>query len=124
MKIIQTNQAPAAIGPYSQAVVAGNLLFISGQIPLNPEGEMVGESIEEQAHQVFRNVGAILEAAGADWSKVVKVGLFLTNLDHFAVVNQIYEQYLGNVKPARFTVEVSRLPRGAMIEMEATAYLS
>ncbi len=123
MKRISTDKAPQAIGPYSQAIQAGNLLFVSGQIPLTPAGEMVDGGIEEQAHQVFRNVQAILESAGSSWEQVVKVGLFLTDLSHFATVNQIYEQYLGHVKPARFTVEVSALPKGALVEMEAIAYL-
>ncbi|OUM85306.1 MAG: deaminase [Bacillus thermozeamaize] len=124
MKRIATDKAPQAIGPYSQAVQAGNLLFVSGQIPLTPAGQLVEGGIEEQVHQVFRNVQAILEAAGASWEQVVKVGLFLTDLSHFATVNAIYEQYLGHVKPARFTVEVSALPKGALVEMEAIAYLS
>ena len=124
MKRISTDKAPQAIGPYSQAIQSGNFVFVSGQIPLTPEGEMVQGGIEEQVHQVFRNVKAILEAAGTSLEKVVKVGLFLTDLSHFATVNAIYEQYLGHVKPARFTVQVGALPKGALVEMDAIAELS
>lgn len=124
MKPISTDKAPQAIGPYSQAIQSGNYLFVSGQIPLTPEGEMVEGGIEAQAHQVFRNVQAILEAAGTSLDRVVKVTLFLTDLSYFATVNAIYEQYLGHVKPARSTVQVAALPKGALIEMEAIAELS
>src|SRR5690606_21812829 len=124
MKPISTDKAPQAIGPYSQAMQSGNYLFVSGQIPLTPEGEMVEGGIEAQVHQVFRNVQAILEAAGSSLDHVVKVGLFLTDMNHFATVNAIYEQYLGHVKPARFTVQVAALPKGDLIEMEAIAQLS
>lgn len=121
MKIISTKNAPAAIGPYSQAIISGNFLFASGQIPLVPEtGNIVEGGIEEQTFQVIRNIGAVLEAAGTDFSKVVKATCFLTDLGNFAAFNEIYSQFFTG-KPARSTIEVSALPKGALVEIEIVA---
>src|SRR4051812_7144851 len=101
MKKIETNQAPAAIGPYSQAIEAGPFVFTSGQIPLTPEGKLVEGGIEEQTHQVIRNVQAILEAAGLSLNHVVKTTLFIKDMNQFATINEIYGQYFKDHKPAR-----------------------
>ncbi len=124
--IISTPKAPAAIGPYSQAVRAGQFVFLSGQIPLDPQsGEMVGgDDVEAQATQVMRNLQAVLEASGAGFANVVKTTIFLTDLGDFARVNAIYGSYFdGITPPARATVQVAALPRGAKVEIELTAYL-
>ena len=118
---VQTDKAPAAIGPYSQAVVWGNLIFTSGQIPLTPEGKLVEGGIEEQTHQVFRNLAAVLEAAGASFRNVVKATVFLKDMNQFGKVNEIYALYFGDHKPARSTVEVARLPRDVLVEIELVA---
>jgi 2-iminobutanoate/2-iminopropanoate deaminase len=118
---VQTDKAPAAIGPYSQAVVWGNLIFTSGQIPLTPEGKLVEGGIEEQTHQVFRNLAAVLEAAGASFRNVVKATVFLKDMNQFGKVNEIYASYFGDHKPARSTVEVARLPRDVLVEIELVA---
>ncbi|MBA2176352.1 RidA family protein [Halobacillus locisalis] len=121
-KPISTNQAPAAIGPYSQAVDLGNMLFISGQIPLDPNTmEFVSEDIEAQTHQVMKNVGAILKEAGLDYQHLAKASIFLDSMDDFSKVNDIYASYLSEPYPARAAVEVSRLPKGAKVEIEAIA---
>ena len=118
---VQTNKAPAAIGPYSQAVVVGNLIFISGQIPLNPEtGEMVGSTITEQAHRVCQNLKAVLEAAGSSLDHAVKTVCFLANMSDFAAFNEVYAQYFTE-KPARSCVAVKELPKGALVEVEVVA---
>lgn len=124
-KIIATDKAPAAIGPYSQAIAVGDLLFTSGQIPLDPAtGEMVGASIEEQAHQVFKNLSAILYEAGSDLDHVVKTTCFIKNMGDFAKVNSIYAEYLTDgTYPARSAIEVSELPKGALVEIEAVALI-
>ena len=121
MNKVQTNLAPAAIGPYSQAMVVGNMVFTSGQIPLDPEtGNMVGENVTEQAHQVCRNLKAVLEAAGSSLENVVKTTCFLSDMGDFAAFNQVYAQYFtGN--PARSCVAVRTLPKGALVEVEAVA---
>ena len=121
MNKVQTNLAPAAIGPYSQAMVVGNLVFTSGQIPLDAEnGNMVGENVTEQAHQVCRNLKAVLEAAGSSLENVVKTTCFLSDMGDFAAFNQVYAQYFtGN--PARSCVAVKTLPKGALVEVEAVA---
>ena len=122
MRTIATPNAPAAIGPYSQAQISGNHLFTSGQIPLVPETmEMVTGPIEGQTEQVLKNLGAVLAAAGTGWSRVVKTTVFLTDLADFAAFNAIYEKVLGDAKPARSTVQVAALPRGAKIEIELIA---
>ncbi|UOF92788.1 RidA family protein [Fodinisporobacter ferrooxydans] len=121
MKKIHSDQAPAAIGPYSQAIQAGPFLFTSGQIPLNVEGELVSGDIRQQTHQVFRNLQAVLEAAGLSLNDAVKATVFLSNMDEFPIVNEIYAEYFGEHKPARSTVEVSRLPKNVGIEIELVA---
>ncbi|MCD1261894.1 RidA family protein [Paenibacillus athensensis] len=121
MEFISTNAAPAAIGPYSQAVKLGNLLFTSGQIPLGLDGQVVEGGIKEQAHQVFANLHGVLAAAGAGWSDVVKATVFLQDMAQFAELNEIYGSYFGDHKPARSTVEVARLPRNVLVEIELIA---
>jgi len=121
MKVIQTNAAPAAIGPYSQAIVSGNLLFTSGQIPLSAQdGQVSGSSITEQTEQVIKNLGAVLEAAGSAFAKVVKTTCFLADMNDFAAFNEVYAKYFTG-KPARSTVAVKQLPRGVLVEIEAVA---
>jgi 2-iminobutanoate/2-iminopropanoate deaminase len=122
MRTIHTDAAPAAIGPYSQAKVVGNLLFTAGQIPLVPGTmEMVTGSIETQTERVMANLGGVLEAAGSSWAQVVKTTVFLTDLADFAAFNATYEKILGGAKPARSTVQVAALPRGAKVEIELVA---
>ena len=120
--VIQTNQAPAAVGPYSQAIDCGDFVFCSGQIPLVPEtGLMVEGGIEEQAHQMFSNIKAVLNKAGLDFENVVKTTVFMTDLSQFATFNGIYAQYFPSNPPARSCVEVSALPKGALVECEVIA---
>ena len=121
MKEIQTNNAPAAVGPYSQAVVTNNMLFTSGQIPVNPLTGEIPDGIEAQANQVFTNLKNLLEAAGTNIAKTIKTTVFIQNMDDFAKVNQIYEAYFSAPYPARSCVEVSKLPKGVLIEVEAIA---
>ena len=124
-KIISTENAPQAIGPYSQAVKAGNLMFISGQIPLDPKtGDLVSESIEDQAKQVLENVKSICEAAGSSLDDIVKISIFLTDLSNFAVVNDVMKEYFSEPYPARATVEVSGLPLGVNVEIEAIVLIN
>lgn len=123
-KIIFTDQAPKAIGPYSQAVRAGDFLFLSGQIPLDPQtGEIVKGDIKIQTERVMENIKAVLEAAGADFTRVVRSGIFLKSLQDFAAMNEVYGRYFPQEPPARSTVEVSRLPRDVGIEIDVVAYL-
>ena len=123
-EVVSTKNAPAAIGPYSQGVKAGPFLFISGQIPVDPAtGELVTGSIEEQTRRVMENLKAILAAAGLEMSRVVKTTIFLTDLSHFAAVNAVYGDYFPTNPPARSTVEVSSLPKGVGVEVEAVALL-
>ena len=118
---IQTNKAPAAIGPYSQAVVVGNLIFTSGQIPLNPEtGVLEGKDIAEQTHRVCKNLEAVLTAAGGSLKSAVKTVCFLANMADFAAFNEVYAQYFTE-KPARSCVAVKELPKGALVEVEVVA---
>lgn len=119
--VINTDKAPAAIGPYSQAIRLGGLLFTSGQIPLDASGQLVEGGIEEQTHQVFRNLEAVLEAAGASFSDVVKATVFMKDMNQFATVNGIYASYFGEHKPARSAVEVARLPKDVLVEIEVIA---
>lgn len=121
LKPIQTNKAPQAIGPYSQAIDAGEMVFVSGQIALDPETGEIKEGIEEQTHQVLRNLKAILNEAGLDFQNVAKFTIFLSSMDDFAVVNDIYASYLSEPYPARATVEVSRLPKDVLVEMDVIA---
>lgn len=121
MKKLSTDKAPAAIGPYSQAVITGNLLFSSGQIALDPEtGVVVGETIEEQTEQVMKNLGAILEEAGLTYSNVVKTVCFLDDMNDFAAFNEIYGKYFTE-KPARSCVAVDTLPKNVLCEVEVIA---
>ena len=121
MKEINTNNAPAAIGPYSQAIVMGNMVFTSGQIPVNPATGEIPSDIEAQANQVFTNIKNLLEAAGTSIDKVVKTTVFIKNMTDFAAVNKIYEAYFTAPYPARSCVEVARLPKDVLIEVEAIA---
>ena len=121
VKVIQTNAAPAAIGPYSQAVVSGNLLFTSGQIPLSAQdGQVTGSSITEQTEQVIKNLEAVLNAAGSSFAKVVKTTCFLSDMNDFAAFNDVYAKYFTG-KPARSTVAVKQLPKSVLVEIEAVA---
>lgn len=122
MHSISTEKAPAAIGPYSQGVVVNGLLFASGQIALSPEtGELVGSTIEEQAEQVMKNVGALLAAAGTDFDHVVKTTCFLEDIADFAMFNAVYAKSFGEKLPARSAVGIDKLPKGALIEVEVIA---
>ncbi|MDR2069850.1 MAG: RidA family protein [Treponema sp.] len=121
MKVIQTSKSPAAIGPYSQGFVCGNLVFTSGQIPLVPEtGEMAGETITAQTEQVIKNLAAVLEAGGSSLSRVVKTTCFLADMNDFAAFNEVYGKYFSG-KPARSTIAVRQLPKDALVEIEAAA---
>jgi 2-iminobutanoate/2-iminopropanoate deaminase len=119
---IFTNLAPKPIGPYSQAIRIGDFIFLSGQIPINPEtGEIIKGDIETQTEQVMSNVKAVLKEAGMDFSNVIKTTIYLTDLQHFSKVNEIYERYVEKPYPARSTVEVKGLPKGALVEIEVIA---
>ncbi|WP_447640570.1 MULTISPECIES: RidA family protein [Chitinophagaceae] len=123
-EIINTPQAPAAIGPYNQATKAGGFVYVSGQIPLNPETmELVNTSVEEETHQVFKNLNAILVAAGASFENVVKASVFLSDMSLFATVNEIYAQYFTQNAPARECVAVKTLPKNVNVEISVIAYL-
>lgn len=122
MKTIATDKAPAAIGPYVQGNIVGDLLFASGQIALDPQtGALVGATIEEQAAQVMKNVGALLEAAGTDFDHVVKTTCFLDDMDDFAAFNEVYARSFSSHLPARSAVAVDKLPKGALVEVEVIA---
>ncbi|WP_108672133.1 2-iminobutanoate/2-iminopropanoate deaminase [Peribacillus acanthi] len=121
MKAIQKNHAPAAIGPYSQGIVVNNMFYSSGQIPLTAEGIMINGDITEQTHQVFKNLQAVLEEAGASFETVVKATVFIKDMNDFAAVNEVYGQYFSAHKPARSCVEVARLPKDALVEIEVVA---
>jgi 2-iminobutanoate/2-iminopropanoate deaminase len=124
MKIITSDKAPAAIGPYSQAIISGGLLFASGQIPLVPEtGAIIEGGIKEQTTQVIKNIEAVLSGAGLNFTNVVKCTCFLKDLNDFSAFNEIYAQYFTG-KPARSTIEVAALPRGALVEIEIIAEAS
>ena len=125
MKKVNTPNAPAAIGPYSQGIIAGGLLFASGQIPLDPAtGTIVSGGIEAQAHQAFTNVKNLVEAAGTTMSAVLKVTVFMADMADFAAVNAIYAQYFTDPYPARSAVAVKSLPKGALIEVEVIARMA
>ncbi|MBM7606572.1 2-iminobutanoate/2-iminopropanoate deaminase [Metabacillus crassostreae] len=123
MKIVSTKQAPAAIGPYSQGIIVNNLFYSSGQIPLTAEGEMITGDIAEQTHQVFKNLQAVLKEAGASLETVVKATVFLDDMNTFAAFNDVYGEYFANHKPARSCVEVARLPKDALVEIEVIALI-
>jgi 2-iminobutanoate/2-iminopropanoate deaminase len=121
-EIITTPSAPSPIGPYSQAIQANGFIFVSGQIPVQPNtGQVVAKDIRTQTHQVIENISAILKAAGSGLDRVVKTTVFLLNLDDFSRFNQIYEEYFMEAKPARVTVQVARLPKEVLLEIEAIA---
>ena len=118
---ITTPEAPEAVGPYSQAVRCGDTIYVSGQLPIDPSTKAMPESVEEQARQSLANIRAILEAAGCTMADVCRCGIFLTDLDDFQVVNRVYASFFDGDFPARTTVEVSRLPLGARVEIDAVA---
>lgn len=123
-KIVASENAPAAIGPYAQANIIGNLVYTSGQIPIDPStGNLVEGGIEEQTAQVFRNIAAVLEAAGSSLDKVIKTTCFMDNMEDFAKMNEVYAGFFSGQYPSRSAVEVAKLPKGALIEIEAIAYL-
>ena len=121
MQYIHTDNAPAAIGPYSQAIKVGDMVFTSGQIALTPEGEFLDGSVEVQAKQVLKNLSEVLKEAGSSMDKVIKTTIFLADMGDFAAINEIYAQAFGDHKPARSTVAVKTLPKNALIEIEAVA---
>ena len=121
MKAVFTKEAPAAIGPYSQGIVVNNLFFSSGQIPLTAEGQLIDGNVQEQTHQVFHNLKAVLQAAGASLETVVKATVFIKDMNDFAAVNEVYGEYFSEHKPARSCVEVARLPKDVLIEIEVVA---
>lgn len=121
MKVISTEKAPAAIGPYSQARAVGGMIYASGQIPIIPETGELAVGLEAQAEQVFKNVAAILEAAGSDMAHVVKTTLFIKHMDDFAAINAIYARHFAEPYPARSCVEVARLPKDVLLECEVIA---
>lgn len=121
-KAVRSDAAPAPIGPYSQAVQSGSLLFCSGQVALDPAtGELSGNDASAQADVAMRNIGAVLKAGGCDYADVVKTTIFLVDMNDFAAVNEVYGRYFGQTKPARSTVAVAALPRGARVEIEVIA---
>ena len=121
---VTTPDAPGAIGPYSQAVRAGDFVFLSGQIPLDPgTGQLVAGGIAEQTHQVLKNLGAVLEAAGTSYAGVVKTTVYLADMGEFTAMNEIYGTYFASPAPARATVQAARLPRDVRVEIDAVAYL-
>lgn len=123
MEIIATNKAPAAVGPYSQGIKAGNLIYTSGQLPIIPEtGELLKGDIKKETLQSLKNVASILEEAGATIENIVKVNIYIRNMGDFPLINQVYEEFFGTHKPARSLVEVSKLPKDGNIEIEAIAY--
>ena len=122
--VIQTNQAPGAIGTYSQAIKINNTVYLSGQIPLDPEKmTLVSENIDDQINQVFLNLRAVCEAAGGDLSNIVKLNIFLTDLDHFSIVNEIMSQYFTEPYPARAAIGVKSLPKGSKVEMDGVVVI-
>lgn len=121
MSVISTTRAPAAIGPYSQGISFGAFIFVSGQLPLDPDSGLMPDDPASQARQCLENLKAILESAGSDMSKVVKTTIFLQNMDHFATINEVYASFFDGRFPARSCVQVSRLPKDALVEIEAIA---
>jgi 2-iminobutanoate/2-iminopropanoate deaminase len=125
LKKISTDKAPGAIGPYSQGIIANGFLFTAGQIPLDPvAGKIVEGGIVEQTNRVMENLQEVLRAAGASWDDVVKTTVYLHDLAHFPTVNEVYGKWLGSARPARSTVQVAALPRGALVEIDVVAALS
>jgi 2-iminobutanoate/2-iminopropanoate deaminase len=121
MKKVQTEMAPAAIGPYSQGILVNNMFYSSGQIPLTAGGVMVDGDVKAQTHQVFKNLQAVLKEAGASLETVVKATVFIKDMNDFAQINEVYGEYFGEHKPARSCVEVARLPKDALVEIEVIA---
>ncbi len=121
MKFVQTQKAPSAIGPYSQAVIANGMVYTSGQIALTPDGVMLESDVIVQTKQVLKNLQAVLEEAGSSMSQVVKTTIFIASMDDFATINEIYEEAFGSHKPARATVAVKTLPKNALVEIDAVA---
>jgi 2-iminobutanoate/2-iminopropanoate deaminase len=120
--VVSTDKAPAAVGPYSQGVVVGDLVFTAGQIALDPQtGDLVGEDVSAQTRRVIENLAAVLSAAGSSLDKVVKTTVFLTNMDDFAAMNSVYAEFFASNPPARSTVQVGALPKGSLVEIEAIA---
>jgi 2-iminobutanoate/2-iminopropanoate deaminase len=125
LKKITTDKAPSAIGPYSQGIIANGFIFTAGQIPLDPvAGKIVEGGIVEQTDRVMQNLQDVLGAAGATWADVVKTTVYLYDLSHFPTVNEVYGKWLGDARPARSTVQVTALPRGALVEIDAIAVVS
>ncbi|MEM3537808.1 MAG: RidA family protein [Candidatus Korarchaeum sp.] len=123
VEYVFTDRAPKPIGPYSQAVIAGDLVFLAGQIPIDPDtGEVVSGGIREQTRRVLENIKAVLEKAGCSFKDVVSVTVFLKDISHFNEFNEVYNEYFGDVRPARATVQVARLPKDALVEIVVTAY--
>lgn len=121
-EIISTDNAPGAIGPYSQAIKARNFVFVSGQIPIDPKtGEFVSQDVVEQTEQVLKNLSAVLEAAGSSLNNVVKTTVFIADMNDFAQMNEVYGKYFSDNKPARATVQAARLPKDAKVEIECVA---
>lgn len=121
-KTVQTDTAPKALGPYAQAIVAGGVVYCAGQIPIDPaSGNIVAGGIAEQTHQVLKNLGAVLKSAGSDLHRAVKTTVFIKDMNNFAAMNDVYAGYFGAHPPARSTVEVARLPRDVMVEIEVVA---
>ena len=123
MNFVETDKAPSAIGPYSQAVTNSGILYTSGQIALTSDGIFLDESIEIQTKQVLNNLGAVLKAGGSDFDKVIKTTIYLADMDNFLTVNAIYSQFFGKHKPARSTIAVKTLPKNALVEIEAIAVI-
>ncbi|MBM7622287.1 2-iminobutanoate/2-iminopropanoate deaminase [Bacillus tianshenii] len=121
MKVVHTDNAPKAIGPYSQGIVVNNLFYSSGQIPLKADGELLNGDVKEQTHQVFQNLKAVLAEAGASLETVVKATVFIKNMDEFQQINEVYGEYFHTHKPARSCVEVARLPKDVLVEIEVIA---
>jgi 2-iminobutanoate/2-iminopropanoate deaminase len=123
-KIVKTTEAPSPVGPYNQAIIAGNLIFTAGQIPMDPStGELEESDVKKQTERVLLNVNAVLEAGGSSLSKVLKTTVFLKNMDDFTAMNEIYSKYFEVDPPARSAVEVSRLPKDALVEIECIAHI-
>ncbi|NLP53017.1 2-iminobutanoate/2-iminopropanoate deaminase [Bacillus sp. RO1] len=121
MKVVHTDAAPKAIGPYSQGIIVNNLFYSSGQIPLLPNGELLEGDVKEQTHQVFKNLQAVLEEAGASLETVVKATVFIKDMNQFGDINEVYGEYFSTHKPARSCVEVARLPKDVLVEIEVIA---
>lgn len=122
INVVATDRAPQAIGPYSQAVSAGGVIYLSGQVALEPaSGELVGDSAEEQAARALENLGSVLAAAGSGFERVLKTTVYLIDMNDFAAVNAVYARYFGDSRPARATVQVAALPKGARVEIDAIA---